>query len=992
MKTLISLSMSFILSIFSLQTAAAQILVYEDTATHHLGDQTISEWTVPAAEGTVYTALFTMTGWASISVDVEVFDVHYDNPVKVNGSQIGYLCAKSVAGWSPCTYSAESSLVVIGGNTLTVAMGSSGSNYDDVMIRSIRVWVDALDTDGDGVYDDDDLCPLDAGPAVNCGCPCEGEGDRVDLVFVVDPSASMDDEWAYLCGVIDDVILDVSSIADMDYKIYGMASTKSCADSAITTGIWRGSVIDTTSHLNVGLEDLGPYTAYLAKNYSWRSGTQRVIIPISDEGPYDGSDGLPDDLDMITAEDYETIEEAISYANQYDVTVFPALCEIDYLPGTKTEIYSLLNDLADETNGSTFTLSDAEAAYSAIEAIVGTVICDKDEDGTVDCEDNCPDDYNPQQYDCDGDNTGDACDPDVIDPDGDGVDTACDNCPDVANPDQENSEEISFSETFSETVAYGWSFVDEGDTSGPSNWSVSSGALVQTANIYHSAGGPAYKGTYALNQVGGSNYTLSLSFRSTDNDVIGVMFRYVDTNNYFRFRWGSDAGGTALGRALERVDGGTWTVLASEDVSYVGSQWYDLEIVATPTTVSVSLDGAPLYNVTTSPIPGQKIGLYSYGNQNSYFDDVQASYPGDTPGDLCDNCPDLYNPTQDDTNLNGIGDGCETNVNSYIRALSGDGGSGRPSWDPIGEMYEDVIRIQNDSVSQKIRLPMAAVLQTLDPGVVLADNSDNYAHSAGRPPDACWRYTDADSEGTIGDLTDGTFDPGERISRTWRFHDPEGDAFSFWANVLSAGLPSWGGGKRGGATGEAPVGIVGPSAAPSPGGVEDSDLLLDDGTAEIYLVSDSGGLVTANRFTAPAPVRLTSISFYTSGVATGEAAEVIIYEDPDGSARVPEPTMEVRRVPVVLGSGGFQVVPTGGMMINGAGVPGAAFFVAVADSSAGGYSLGIDMTVPPAGASSLSKDGGFGFAPLSATPIIDGNAMIRAHSEPAESCFIGAVM
>jgi len=992
MKTLSSLFTILVFSVFCLQTAAAQTLLFEDTTTRHLGDQTITGWEVPTAEGSVYTASFTMTGWASISVDVEVYDVHYDNPVKVNGTQIGYLCAKSVGGWSPCTYVAESSMVVIGSNSLAIEMGKSGSNYDDVMIRNVRVWVDALDTDGDGVYDDEDLCPLVAGLVVNCGCPCEGEGDQVDLVFVVDPSASMDDEWAYLCGVIDDVILDVSSIAAVDYKIYGMASTRSCADEAITAGIWRGSVIDTTPHLNDGLEDLGPYTAYLAQYYPWRSGAQRVIIPISDEGPYDGSDGLPDDLDMITAEDYETIEEAISYANNRNVTVLPALCEIDYLPGTKTEIYSLLGDLADETNGSTFTLSDAESAYSAIEAIVGTVICDKDEDGSVDCEDNCPDDYNPQQFDCDGDETGDLCDPDLIDPDGDGVDAACDNCPDVANPDQANSEGVFFSDTFSDGDATGWSFVDEGDTSGPSNWYVTSGTLVQTSNIYDSEGGPAYQGTYALTEVGGYNYTLSLRFRSTDNDVIGVMFRYADANNYFRFRWGSDSGGTARGRFLERVDDGIWTVLASEDLGYSGSTWYDLEIEATPTTVSVSLDGAPLYNVTTSPIPGEKIALYSYGNQSSYFDDIDTSYPTDTPGDLCDNCPDLYNPAQEDTDFNGIGDGCETNVNAYIMADSGDFSSGRPSWDPIGEMYEDVVLIQNDSVSQKIRLPMAAVLTTLDPGVVIAINSDNYAHSVGRPPDACWRYTNADSEGTIGDLSDGTFNPGERIKRTWRFHDPGGNAFTFWANVLSAGLQSWGGGKRGGAVGEEPVGIPGPSVVQSPGSAEDSDLFLDDGTAEIYLVSDSGELVAANRFAAAAPVRLTSISFYTSGVAAGETAEVVIYEDPDGSARVPEPTMEVRRVPVVLGSGGFQMVPTGDMTINAAGVPGAAFFVAVADSSAGGYSLGIDMTGPHAGASSLSTDGGFSFEPLSSTPIVDGNAMIRAHTDSAEACFIGAVM
>jgi len=61
---------------------------------------------------------------------------------------------------------------------------------------------------------------------------------------------------------------------------------------------------------------------------------------------------------------------------------------------------------------------------------------DPDQDGKIDCLDNCPNAYNPLQEDWDSDGAGDICD----DSDNDGIMDDVDNCREVANPGQEDTD------------------------------------------------------------------------------------------------------------------------------------------------------------------------------------------------------------------------------------------------------------------------------------------------------------------------------------------------------------------------------------------------------------------------------------------------------------------------------------------------------------------------------------------------------------------------
>ncbi|MCP4612668.1 MAG: DUF1080 domain-containing protein, partial [Planctomycetes bacterium] len=191
--------------------------------------------------------------------------------------------------------------------------------------------------------------------------------------------------------------------------------------------------------------------------------------------------------------------------------------------------------------------------------------------------------------------------------------------------------QILLSDDFTDGNYTGWSLVDQGTLAGPMAWSAASGTMVQSSNVHSSISiDPVAKlGTYAYWQAGTgwTDYTAAVTIKSTDNDAIGVMFRYQDENNYYRFIWDKERNS----RQLVKCKGGVFSILAEDSVPYVTGKSYQVKIAAQGDSLNVSIDGSPVFSVTDSTFSSGTIALYSWGNAGSYFDDILVEGSGTTP-------------------------------------------------------------------------------------------------------------------------------------------------------------------------------------------------------------------------------------------------------------------------------------------------------------------------------------------------------------------------
>jgi hypothetical protein len=115
---------------------------------------------------------------------------------------------------------------------------------------------------------------------------------------------------------------------------------------------------------------------------------------------------------------------------------------------------------------------------------------------------------------------------------------------------------------------------------------------------------------------------------SSDDDGIGIVFRFNDSANYYQFHWDAQR---SLCR-LEKMIGGASSVVVLDAAltGYTMNVWYHLDLTCMDSIISLSISGGNLASpvqlqATDATFNRGAAGLYSWGCQNANFDNIMVT-------------------------------------------------------------------------------------------------------------------------------------------------------------------------------------------------------------------------------------------------------------------------------------------------------------------------------------------------------------------------------
>ncbi|HSC75195.1 MAG TPA: thrombospondin type 3 repeat-containing protein [Pseudomonadales bacterium] len=521
------------------------------------------------------------------------------------------------------------------------------------------------DMDGDGVDISTDNCPLVSnadqlntdGDAQGNACDTDDDNDGVADVsdaFPFDATESADTDGD---GIGNNADTTPNGDADSDGVDNNADNCPlvSNADQLNTDGDALGNACDAGSL--TGISKIGPIESCMAFDLDYSQGVscsvsgntltcRKFQTPLCyvNYGAYEASkissDGLP-----FTSVAFRNLEWNWSTDLCTTGGVSGSVREcFTFFPGDPVELHS--------------TGTDADGDY------VGSNV------------DNCPALANPTQADANGDGIGDACDPTFsIDADGDGIGNGIDNCPAFADPAQTDTDGDGLGNGC-DTTPYGDTDGDGVDNNTDNCPTVSNAA--QTDTDHDGIGDACDVAPLGLDSDGDSVADNSYTLYSTSFDAAGNIAGPEWTLNgvSFSIAYPLDAGGfmpdRTGGKALANVSCGgscslsthtatlTYSLPYAANISFwaISTQTMDNSLsffVDNVATGTITLNNQYAYTRVTVPVVA---GSHTFkwttptDTPRLFVDDVSITTPKD-------NCKSISNPSQVDTDHDGIGDACD---------------------------------------------------------------------------------------------------------------------------------------------------------------------------------------------------------------------------------------------------------------------------------------------------------------------------------------------
>lgn len=399
---------------------------------------------------------------------------------------------------------------------------------------------------------------------------------------------------------------------------------------------------------------LGTDTTYLSLESSYLPGSDSIIFKVV---AYDGMNTATDISDGYASLPQKTPEVTVLlpannssyFSNQpirfegygYDIEdgmldseVLAWSSDIDGNLGQGIDLF--IDSLSPGTHTIRLQAQDSQGNVGSadIEIIVLSEM-DDDGDGIANSDDNCSQAFNPDQADGDLDGIGDACD--FEDRDKDGHVDYYDECltSPVIDPDN-----IILNGDFGGCNLDSWLFWDFKDAGAfadailiDGQCSIQDITISDSSVYWHVQLSQTLSSEQLMRLQTGTRYNLSFEAKSST------------FNRYCHVYFGQE--------------GDSWNAQVDEDI-YLNATDQHLSFDFTLTNIYSAMRLSLGFGESFSPVMIDNVRLVEIG--------VDSDYDGKM--DQEDNCPDTYNPDQEDADKDGIGDACDTNTGTETIELS----------------------------------------------------------------------------------------------------------------------------------------------------------------------------------------------------------------------------------------------------------------------------------------------------------------------------------